>query len=504
VFYENIVTAKAARKEVFKERDAGCVGLLNIPAGSCSVFRDNTFNTDQHVVVTQGYEVQDVSFYHNIINKTSSGDMDWQLMVFFPYGFPLKGIKFIDNIYRNGAASSSSYLGTNDPGSDYSVGWFVDPVIKDSSGSPVQNAAITIKDSDGAVVYTGTTNATGIPETRPELIEKTTMHSGISSVPATVVSHTPHTIIVSKNGFKTYQSNITADSTKTLDITLEGIITATISNVRVINIKEDSATILWDTSHPATSAVDYGTSTSYGSTTSDPNLVTSHSVTLTGLSAQTQYHFLVSSVLGESTVRGTDQTFTTDTLYPKVVAARSLSLRYVVLYFDRELKPTTVTPVINYVLSPKGKVTGALLLSDKKSIKLTTSTLSSKSPYTITCTGIADVDGHAIPSTGAISNSAAFVARGPAIDIILSTSPSSAKKGDIITCTILVTNEGNAVSTSTYVQTPLDPNIEYVPNSSTCNGKPVTPTIKLDKLVTNVGPLAAGSSVTLVHKMKVK
>ncbi|MCX5801799.1 MAG: phospholipase D-like domain-containing protein [Candidatus Eisenbacteria bacterium] len=57
-----------------------------------------------------------------------------------------------------------------------------------------------------------------------------------------------------------------------------------------------SAMIFWTTNTASTSVVDYGPTTSYGSTTLDTlNLVTNHAVQLTGLSPNTVYHYKVSS-----------------------------------------------------------------------------------------------------------------------------------------------------------------------------------------------------------------
>lgn len=86
-----------------------------------------------------------------------------------------------------------------------------------------------------------------------------------------------------------------------------------ISNVQAINITTNSATIIWDTSEGATSSVEYGLDISYGNITpEDPNLVTSHSVDLSGLIPNTLYHFRVKSkdVLGNEAISG-DYTFTT-------------------------------------------------------------------------------------------------------------------------------------------------------------------------------------------------
>jgi len=69
-----------------------------------------------------------------------------------------------------------------------------------------------------------------------------------------------------------------------------------ISNVTVTNIQDTSATITWTTDDASTSQVEYGPTRSLGSlTTEDPTLVTNHSVTLTGLTANRVYHYRVIS-----------------------------------------------------------------------------------------------------------------------------------------------------------------------------------------------------------------
>ena len=64
-----------------------------------------------------------------------------------------------------------------------------------------------------------------------------------------------------------------------------------IANIGVTSSTPSSATIIWSTNANATSQVDYGTTTNYGSTTAmDSNMVTSHAVALTGLAGNTLYN----------------------------------------------------------------------------------------------------------------------------------------------------------------------------------------------------------------------
>ena len=86
----------------------------------------------------------------------------------------------------------------------------------------------------------------------------------------------------------------------------------TFSRVAATNITQNVATITWTTDELSNSAVEYGTTTSYGSTRSDATLVTSHSINLIGLSAATLYHYRVSSTdAAGNTSTSSDRTFTT-------------------------------------------------------------------------------------------------------------------------------------------------------------------------------------------------
>jgi len=85
-----------------------------------------------------------------------------------------------------------------------------------------------------------------------------------------------------------------------------------ISNVQTSSVGSSSAVITWTTNNSASSQVDYGTTTAYGSNVADTATVTSHSVTLTGLTPNTTYHYQVSGTdtFGQNAA-SPDATFTT-------------------------------------------------------------------------------------------------------------------------------------------------------------------------------------------------
>ncbi|MDE2041362.1 MAG: fibronectin type III domain-containing protein, partial [Patescibacteria group bacterium] len=87
------------------------------------------------------------------------------------------------------------------------------------------------------------------------------------------------------------------------------------SNVSAGTVSQSGALIVWTTDQQSNSQVEYGLTNAYGSQTaiSDTNpLVTSHSVQVTGLTANTVYHYRVDSTnAGGVTAKSADYTFTT-------------------------------------------------------------------------------------------------------------------------------------------------------------------------------------------------
>ena len=87
---------------------------------------------------------------------------------------------------------------------------------------------------------------------------------------------------------------------------------------------ENKAIVTWTTDIPSASEVQYGLTPGYGSVVRDETLVTSHSVTITGLTRVRLYHFCVrSDVFGHIEAVSTDQTFRTPIWMENVTATIS-------------------------------------------------------------------------------------------------------------------------------------------------------------------------------------
>ncbi|HWA27366.1 MAG TPA: LamG-like jellyroll fold domain-containing protein [Lacunisphaera sp.] len=79
-----------------------------------------------------------------------------------------------------------------------------------------------------------------------------------------------------------------------------------------VTVTQTTATISWTTNENATSQVNYGLTSSYGSSSADTNSVLAHEIVLTSLTPGTTYHYQVTSVDAASNANSTsDATFTT-------------------------------------------------------------------------------------------------------------------------------------------------------------------------------------------------
>lgn len=95
---------------------------------------------------------------------------------------------------------------------------------------------------------------------------------------------------VSTDGFVTY-SNLGSFNTRNFD-TSQFSLAPSSSNIADRNINSTTAQIVWQTSVPTTSWIEYGTSTGvYGTSAGDNNLNTTHVVTITGLVPGTKYFY---------------------------------------------------------------------------------------------------------------------------------------------------------------------------------------------------------------------
>jgi uncharacterized lipoprotein YddW (UPF0748 family) len=93
-----------------------------------------------------------------------------------------------------------------------------------------------------------------------------------------------------------------------------------ISNVQATNIGATSAVVTWNTSTASSGLVNYGLTAGYGSQEIDPNgNTTAHSVSISGLTPETTYHYQCVSTNAYGTDQTTDLTFATTEVVTEIV-----------------------------------------------------------------------------------------------------------------------------------------------------------------------------------------
>ncbi|MGI8906633.1 MAG: family 10 glycosylhydrolase [Candidatus Sumerlaeaceae bacterium] len=186
---------------------------------------------------------------------------------------------------------------------------------KSSPTKGIGKGTITRADT-GAVIY----NATVSINTAPARTQKSEAHGKYA-----FFELAPGTYSVSATaaGLGSISGNITitagAVSNLNLAVPAADTVAPTISSVASSGITDSAATITWTTNESSDSVVEYGLTTSYGSTVSNASMVLNHSIGLSGLSASTTYNYRVKSK-DASNNTGTSGNFTFTTLASGVVA----------------------------------------------------------------------------------------------------------------------------------------------------------------------------------------
>ena len=181
-----------------------------------------------------------------------------------------------------------------------------------TSGVPVISTASIVVSNITASTATisWTTNA---PSNTTVNYGLTTSYGGTATNAASVTSHT--ITLTGLTPVKTYHFRCNSinpyGSSTTGDLTFTTIAAPTVTGVQITGITATSATMTWTSDQPTEGAVSYGYTTAYGMQTSDPALVTSHSITLTGLTSATPYRYKCLSTNATGTGSSPDYTFTT-------------------------------------------------------------------------------------------------------------------------------------------------------------------------------------------------
>ncbi len=176
---------------------------------------------------------------------------------------------------------------------------------------PVTISTSSLSDAIVNQSYAQPVNASGGVSPLRYLISSGSLPPGLTLSTNGIITGTPTTANTYTFTVKVEDSTTPTKQSATKELSIKVVAAAAgvvISNVTASNITATGVTITWTTDKPSTSQVEYGTSSSFGSsTTIDNTPKTSHSVTVTGLIADTTYSYRAkSSVTGFAAVSSTN------------------------------------------------------------------------------------------------------------------------------------------------------------------------------------------------------
>lgn len=244
----------------------------------------------------------------------------------------VEGVKFY-------ISSPLTLLGSEDTSSPYTGSFnsalFSDgsytlvAVARDTAGNYATSTSVSITIDNTAPTPTFTTPTNGsYASSTVTLAATATDNNSVSGVQFKVGNTNIGSEDTSSPYTVSWDSTGVADGSKTLNAVVRDVagnyatssITVTVDNTAPVisavssgSLTTSGATITWTTDTTADSLVEYGLTSSYtASSTYSASLVTSHSTTLSGLSANTTYHYRVISVdAAGNRTNGSDNTFTT-------------------------------------------------------------------------------------------------------------------------------------------------------------------------------------------------
>ncbi len=180
------------------------------------------------------------------------------------------------------------------------VQWYLRTRVMDTSGSGIENAEVNITDVNGTLVYSVSTGADGYTQTQnvSEFWQNAT----------SLANYTPHTVSAMTNPSASATTQMTENREVILTLDYQP---PAISNVRIVDVTQNTVTIAWDTSKNANETIEYGTSADYGTNYTNAARATTHSAFITGLNKATTYHYKIHACGTTNCANTSDYTFDT-------------------------------------------------------------------------------------------------------------------------------------------------------------------------------------------------
>lgn len=177
--------------------------------GTGNSFHDNTLISNTWPVSFQEPSVGTLEFKNNRIEKGPNPNGGWATFLLWNGS---QGHRVVDVSLGPGVYLTGNYIRWGSGTNSLQFEWTTTITVKDTAGSAVAGATVTITDCNGTTEYTGTTNASG--QVGPVLKQKL-LTQGVPT------NYTPHTVRVTKTGYSDGTATVTVDASKSATVTIE-------------------------------------------------------------------------------------------------------------------------------------------------------------------------------------------------------------------------------------------------------------------------------------------
>jgi hypothetical protein len=199
------------------------VSLENVRENCSANFKNNVFDSN-HMSLgfggDDGYQAYDGNFISNTFRKTAIGSpVTYRSVAASPnlYG-EAKNIQLIDSRYEGGATPDIYFKGYEYP-KDITVGWFLNVQAQSTTGASLAGATVKVLDKNGAQVFSGTADSSGLVKDI-SLLSTTYQQTSSSASSISTTQKGPYTVQVSLSGYTSASQSVTLDKSQTATVQL--------------------------------------------------------------------------------------------------------------------------------------------------------------------------------------------------------------------------------------------------------------------------------------------
>lgn len=191
---------------------AATVNLVGAMPGNGADIHHNIFWTNNVHVVAAWDSGSDVLFRSNTFERTGT-PVNYHFMHFNTGALPSQGLRFLDSTLGSGVSLTDVTYRTAGATLSWQIEQYLNITVQNQSGARVSGAQISIRNTNGTEIATGTTNSSGTAL----LGIVTHQYAGKPPVES---NFTPHTVIVSASGYVNGSHSTTLTTSKSVTFSL--------------------------------------------------------------------------------------------------------------------------------------------------------------------------------------------------------------------------------------------------------------------------------------------